>query len=248
MRYQLCSDLHIDHLNSSEVKLLIKALCPKHTHPTTLIIAGDIINIVKDNVITLQKFLRNICKFYTHVLYVPGNHEYYSPGHPVGYADSILSEISEKIENLHILRESLFVIEDTVIAGTTLWFDTTTEKALEHKEELNDFICISGGADWIQSQYYNALDFLDTLDSCDILVTHHGVTPKVHPKYAASNLNCYFYTDISDSIYRLQPKYVLHGHQHSSMKYMVDNSTVICNPYGYRHQNKEFNYSHEIML
>jgi hypothetical protein len=33
-------------------------------------------------------------------------------------------------------------------------------------------------------------------------------------------------------------KLFVHGHMHDSFDYMIDNCRVICEPYGYSHENK----------
>jgi predicted phosphohydrolase len=89
----------------------------------TLILAGDIGSLYK--IQQLVGFLEKLCPYFGNVIYVPGNHEWYTfPG----YAHLPMSTLRERlhsirIPNLYILDRGGIRIDDVCIIGATLWSD-----------------------------------------------------------------------------------------------------------------------------
>ena len=67
------------------------------------------------------------CARFRHVVFVPGNHEYYrtSPAE----ADALLAACAEALPNLHVLNPGLAVIDGTRFVGGTMWFPATRGRA-----------------------------------------------------------------------------------------------------------------------
>uniref|UniRef100_A0A6C0LTT8 Calcineurin-like phosphoesterase domain-containing protein n=1 Tax=viral metagenome TaxID=1070528 RepID=A0A6C0LTT8_9ZZZZ len=119
MNAQIVSDVHIEYKNNEIVNPLdyIKPSSP------ILILAGDIGSLYKYD--QLYSFLRDISLYFEHVLYVPGNHEYYiPPGFEPLEFDALttrLVSIENSIDNLKILNRQCVQLGDTCIIGATLW-------------------------------------------------------------------------------------------------------------------------------
>ena len=55
----------------------------------------------------------------------------------------------------------------------------------------------------------------------------------ISPEYGTSELNGYFASDLEDLIFRKRPAPWMHGHIHARSRYMIGETTMICNPAGY---------------
>lgn len=75
----------------------------------------------------------------------------------------------------------------------------------------------------------------------DIIVSHHAPHKDSVPNQFKDDfpVNYAYYTDLTDVIKTIKPKYWFHGHMHEGSNYKVDGTTVYCNPWGYRHENRE---------
>lgn len=116
---QIVSDLHIEYKNDKPPDPL-DLVTPA---ANILILAGDIGSLYKINQLT--KFLEKLCSHFSLVLYVPGNHEWYTqPGfHPLPREtlQKRLLSLEHNIPNLQILDKKGVIVDDVCIAGCTLW-------------------------------------------------------------------------------------------------------------------------------
>lgn len=250
MKLQYCSDLHTEHMSPSQVRKLADDLCSAVPDAAILILAGDIGTTSNDN---LCLFLDSIEKRYETILYVLGNHEYYSSFNYYGTngneKKSDLFSLLSTYPNIKLLDNDVVEIEDITIAGTTLWFDVFHPLAVSTPSWLNDFRYIPGGWSFLREQQLEAELFMRNLlvrnTSVDVLVTHHGVTPRVHPKWKDNPTNIFFYSDITEFIKYMNIRYVIHGHQHDNHSYSITTNNgleaiVSTNSKGYpneRHSN-----------
>jgi hypothetical protein len=59
--------------------------------------------------------------------------------------------------------------------------------------------------------------------------------------YRGSDLNRFFLSNMEWAIRKYKPKLWVHGHTHSSMDYVLGETRILCNPYGYHHEkNPEY--------
>jgi predicted phosphodiesterase len=118
-KFQIVSDLHIEYKNK-EITDPLTYITPS---ADVIILAGDIGSCYQYD--QLKTFLVNLSLLFKTVLYVPGNHEYYTMN---GFKTQKMYElldslfiIEKSIDNLYILNRSSVQIEDTCIIGCTLW-------------------------------------------------------------------------------------------------------------------------------
>jgi predicted phosphohydrolase len=120
-KFQIVSDLHIEY-KTNEVPDPLTLITPS---ADILILAGDIGSFYKYD--QLKIFLVKLCSYFKVVIYVPGNHEYYSVyGYKPQKMDELFNnfiKIEETIHNLYILNRSSVYIGDVCIVGCTLWSD-----------------------------------------------------------------------------------------------------------------------------
>ena len=173
----------------------------------------------------------------TDKIFIPGNHEYYHED---------IDDLDAAFDCEPIVYNNTTYYKDNVrFICTTLW----TDFALYQNPETSRLIATRSIAD------FNVIKDFDTIKCIErnkksveyieqelsrpfigitILVTHFGVSwESIHPMYAGSSLNPYFYTDLEYIFAKYSVDYCIHGHTHSSIDYTLHGTRVICNPYGY---------------
>jgi predicted phosphohydrolase len=118
-KFQIASDLHIEYKNNN-VPDPLDYIVP---NAEILILAGDIGSFYKIN--QLHEFLTKVCSMFKTVIYVPGNHEYYTfTDFKCVHMNELINriyEIENSIDNLYVLNQSSIIIDDICITGCTLW-------------------------------------------------------------------------------------------------------------------------------
>ena len=116
---QIASDLHIEYKNNN-IPNPLDFITPS---ADILILAGDIGSFYK--IEQLSEFLKKLCSFFQLVLYVPGNHEWYTVPDYKNLTWETLEKRMRVLEtmilNLKILNCSSVLIDDICFAGCTLW-------------------------------------------------------------------------------------------------------------------------------
>jgi UDP-2,3-diacylglucosamine pyrophosphatase LpxH len=175
LKLQIASDLHIEYDNDEFVDPLT-LITPS---ADVLILAGDIGSFYKYD--QLYNFISVIAPHFSHVLYIPGNHEFYVPPKysPKSYNEliSIMDRLNDSVKNLTVLNRRSVQIGDLCIAGATLWSDI--------KCELPKFIVRIHGMDTRTYRNNHILDsnyIKDMVGYCKdhnlrlLCVTHHPPT------------------------------------------------------------------------
>jgi predicted phosphohydrolase len=122
---QIVSDLHIEYQNDDNVDPLT-IITPS---ADILILAGDIGSLYKFN--QLFSFIDGLIPHFKHILYVPGNHEYYTPPNqtPLCMQElrDILAKLNDSWTTFNVLDRDSVQIGDICIVGATLWSDIKCE-------------------------------------------------------------------------------------------------------------------------
>lgn len=119
MKIMLASDLHIEHRNGLMGVIPQTAMFQQ---PDVIVLAGDI-----DSVSGLYNTLYEICDLFvgTMVLYVTGNHEYYSHRHDVGGINCQIIDIEERLVNdgfkFKFLNNESFTYGGVHFYGGCMW-------------------------------------------------------------------------------------------------------------------------------
>jgi Icc-related predicted phosphoesterase len=118
-KIQIASDLHIE-TSCENVPDPANYIYP---NADVLVLAGDIGSLYKID--QLRGFLEKLSELFQAILYIPGNHEFYTiPNYdPISYnaLKLRLKYLEQTIENLHILNRNSVRINNTCIVGCTLW-------------------------------------------------------------------------------------------------------------------------------
>lgn len=230
MNIQIVSDLHLEKIDP-DIYFKIPP-CAEN-----IIIAGDLCHRLQFGEVT-NKFL----DMYDHVIFVPGNHDYY--GFDIPSSNAFFK--SFETDRFHVLLEDVIDIDGVKIAGTPLWFTKPKDPIVELniKGSINDFNYIRNYEADVYTRNSIALEFLrqryDDNDGIDIVVTHFLPTRlSIAEQYKNDIVNDFFVCPILDYI-KIPTKYWVHGHTHESFDYEYGDTRIICNPYGYCGSNKSF--------
>jgi len=234
MKIRVLSDLHFEHHADSGLSFVDSL----DSDADLVVLAGDI---------TIGRFLPitafAFTKKFPQVVYVHGNHEFYGSDREtvLDYSHKVASCVPNKF---HWLDHRVTKVGSTRILGTSLWYPETRLSRLQ-ANIWSDFLSIKDLHQWVYKQSAKSVEFLRReLRQGDVVVTHFLPSWKsVHPKYAASDVNCFFVHDLEELIIERQPSLWIHGHTHESMDYMIGSTRVICNPFGYlmHDENPKFN-------
>jgi predicted phosphodiesterase len=228
MKIQLISDIHCE-FHDDKGRYFAKNLPVEGAD--VLVVAGDL-----GTVDTLHDVLKILCSRVPNVVYVAGNHEYYSSNR--GVVNRALQKISKRYKNFHWLNNNVAEIDGQRFIGATMWFaDGPGNWAWEG--QMTDFRAIQGFKRWVYDENKTTQEFFtDNVQQGDVVVTHHLPTDlSINSKFKGSELNRFFVCDMSNLILDSKPSLWLHGHTHESCDYTVGDTNVLCNPYGYRHEN-----------
>lgn len=227
VRIQLLSDLHFE-FDRDGGEAFARGV------PVTadvLVIGGDLIPLREQG--PVRRAFGWFCDRFPHVVFVPGNHEYYRTRPPE--ADALLATCAQGFPNLHVLNPGVAVIDGIRFVGATLWFPETPDEAT-YRGALTDFRLIAGLVPWVHDTHGAHLAFLEAhVRRGDVVVTHHLPHPQsVAPQYAGSQLNRFFVAaDAAELVERSGARLWMHGHTHTSCDYVIGETRVVCNPRGY---------------
>jgi predicted phosphohydrolase len=145
MKVKICSDLHLETCEHGHG-------VPDLGEGDVLILGGDILcarHFKKDGPLhkVYDDFLQKCVKNFNEVIYINGNHEFYSYNYEGTF--NVLAEYLPK--EIHYLENDYVKIKDTIFLGCTLWTDFRNENALEMMEAaqcMNDYKVIRIGSNY----------------------------------------------------------------------------------------------------
>lgn len=231
---QIVSDLHIEY---NDIPNPLDLITPS---ADILILAGDIGSLYKLD--QLKNFLEKICPCFQYVLYIPGNHEYYTvredvvcTGQNMNQLLDRLYSISEKIPNLYVLDKSSVEIGNVCIAGCTLWSDTKIDipNYIVRIHKMNTTV--------YKTKYESDLSYINKMiDYCRknklklVMVTHYPPTYKALERVKKKDKFISLYASHLDGL--LRRDFVdtwICGHVHKNFDFITDKGTrVVSNQKG----------------
>lgn len=242
MNLQICSDIHLDQIKNFKNQDIIV--------PTgdVLILAGDTCHYY--NFEKYKDFFSYLSKNFQYVIYIPGNHEYYS-NYSSNYVDKN-NEILEKIididnkiinflkdyDNIIYLNNKSVLIEDFLFSGSCLWCNPDTDPPPWFK--------ISIKKDDISFLNKKSIDYINKVSSLNhpnhIIITHYPPLSidiknkdRKYNKYDKYDKYEKYYTN-DNILLKNMPKYWIFGHNHKNYFKKINNTTYISN------QRKDKNY------
>ena len=231
MKIQIASDLHLEFLAPHKHERLMNSFTGD---ADVLVLAGDIVPL--RHVDQIRDSLGPFCERYEHVVYVPGNHEFYKAD--TREALLILGAVENELSNLHVLKNNECEIKGQKFYGGTMWFQDLPGNGA-FKDQLNDFHLIRGFEPWVYEQERQFRHGFKCVKKDHIVVSHHLPTHvSIAERYkdrvpGAPSLNRFFLNNMAAEILDRNPKLWIHGHTHEACDYEVYKTRVICNPRGY---------------
>lgn len=192
--------------------------------------------------------LHQFAEYHEHVVYIPGNHEYY--GNRISEFDEYITKLAEGT-NVHFLNPGMIKIKDVTFIGATLW--TNFQEDLWAKQSaarsISDFRVITGfSPEKAVDLHTEHIKFIKeayaTAEGKKVIVTHFlpaiECISKEYLTKGNDTLNKYFANDYGNWISDLKnTPYWLFGHTHDNIDVTIGDTRVIANPYGYN-ENKRY--------
>ncbi|MCP4550022.1 MAG: phosphoesterase [bacterium] len=185
------------------------------------------------------------------VLYIMGNHEYYSKSFP-----RLVLQLKERTigSNVQVLEQRGVTLGDIAFLGCTLWTDFNLNKqprqdCLRATTGMADYRRIKVSPAMTSLTPENTIEIhkrtlawlLDARKSCGdkkvVVVTHHGPSPLSLPINDERDvISSAYVSDLEKVIAEMKPELWIHGHVHEKVDYLIGDTRVVCNPRGYPRQ------------
>lgn len=260
MKVAYISDTHMDgyskNQNDKMMSVLVKQI--KEEKPDVIIHAGDIYSYGIED--ALPDFVRPLRAYSdAPVIFVPGNHEFWS-----GYAHhDYVVEMNKNIdENTFILQNESIVIDGVRFLGSTLWTEAVFKEEVTDVEIhfRGDFNYIKSGRfyridpkliepkmltinEWREENHFSKhwLDrtMRDSEEPCFVVSHYLPSIKSVHEQFVSHPMTPMFTSDLEYMIQKREPLFWIHGHTHSPANYSVGKTRILCNPRGYPSEENE---------
>ena len=236
MKIQIASDLHLEvrphHLPNGEE---FRSVADRDL----LVLAGDIGTYMNMNALPFIEREAAVSP----VIYVPGNHEYYSM-HMREEIDRVWRRIAKRTGNLHYLIAERVTIDGVRFWGGPLYSDFFGRRDLAYlkmiRQNIDDFdYQFSSACAWSVnhhlSEHFRQTELLRALaGQVDVVITHWPPTRQaIAPRWRGNSLNGYFVNDQEDLVREVGAKLWISGHVHDSYDCVVGETRCVGNPTGY---------------
>lgn len=238
MKIKLYSDLHGEFWHSEHRELF-------RGDADVVVLAGDIGQLKGGS---LERMLKRYAVNYEHVIYTPGNHEF--------YGSSFQKIKLELPDNVHVLQPGCVKIKDVTFIGATLWTNFRNDIFAEHaaRQMISDFSTINQFTPAVAKHEFDRdLAFIKRMYEANegkkVIVTHFlPAVECISERFRnGSLLNKYFANDLGNWISDLTDVTWMFGHTHDSVDVMIGPTRMLCNPYGYEGHETNHNFKELII-
>lgn len=250
MKIYIYSDLHLEcGAHSIDISIFCKN--------DIVILAGDICTWHnKTNISIAVDFLTSIADKVKYVLFVPGNHDYW--GITYQKFNQLFNDVItiNELCNVILLNDNTYEYNDILFVGCTLWTNFNNNPLImwDATLKMNDYNKIT----WQDPGCYRKIKPQDTLSVFNkslhflkttltnnkhkqiIVITHHAPSIlSVDEKHKTDSMVYAYINNLEELIYQYPNiSEWIHGHIHSSSDYKINNTRILCNPYGYNFKNE----------
>jgi predicted phosphohydrolase len=216
---QYASDLHLDQLSSYHIQNLID---PK---ADVLILGGDICHI--ETAYKHLSFFQYVSTNFQYVLYIPGNHEFYSDTYTMYELAKMIKKFIGVFGNIFYLDNSSIMIEDVLFTGSCLWCNPQNEPP--------SWFLIDISGDEISNLFHESVNYLNKVSSVNhpkhVIITHYPPISMEYKKRKSRN-----YDHRYDEYYQNRTIYLPHspfswifGHTHENVCAKINNTNYLSN-------------------
>ncbi len=249
LSFQIVSDLHIEYRSDTvpEASYLIKPISD------ILILAGDIGSLYKYK--QLYNFLKQLSKMFKMILYIPGNHEFYTIDNivPLHFGDLLqrLTMLENSIENLHILNQKSIIIDNICIAGCTLWSETNLAlpRFIVRIPDFNKYVYNKIHKSDL-SYIENMIDYCQKENLKLVVVTHHCPTFKVLENILQKKdrFKSLYVTDLERLLSKDKVDTWICGHIHHNFDFITKSGTRVVGNQKGKPKDKITDYSNSFVV
>lgn len=267
---RLASDLHLEFYldkilsgkeNSSNLadKIFSPDIKDVNSH---LVLAGDIVLI--KYLREFVPFFENLSNRFKNVIWVFGNHEWYSNKMKKERLQDV-ENILSSFKNIHILENKHIELDEYLFIGATLWSDINNGDyltALDVVSVSNDYkkITYKEGNRYsklrprhVSMMFKKSEQFIKSTlikykesGLVKVVVTHHPPMKEAVPEEYRFSKD--YWSDFGNFDFEylknneIEPDFWLHGHIHKNQKFIIGKTVILSNTYGY--DDDEFDKSH----
>ena len=266
MKIKLWSDLHLEFRENLYDHIFDPIWAVPDAHKdVTLLLAGDI-----GLGMGAVPFVEEMCKHFKYVLMICGNHEFYhQPDFNKVYRNwtDYASEGSIAVEkgpsNFYFLNNDCFVLDGVRFLGGTMWtdFDDGDPIAMGAAHRImSDYadIKLDGKPltprDVIR-EHDRFMDFLikkfdEPFDGKTVVMSHHSPGNELKRRgRRGDRVGPAYFADIEEIIGHHNKVHLwVHGHTHQPWDYIINETRVVCNPYGYWGHSTNGNFDPDLIL
>jgi predicted phosphodiesterase len=241
MKIRIMSDVHTEH----------RPFMPPPAQSDVVVLAGDIGS--EHNGVAWAN-----ANFEQPIIYVAGNHEFYSHGaRAMSHILGAIASCAER-EGSHVFfcERRRVDIGGVRFLACTLWTDFAVQgqphlamlAARNGLADFHGFIWTTTGYEGERQEFTpelsvaihrRSVNWLDEelsipFSGRTVVVTHHAPSLRSsHPQFAGDAINGCFASSLEWLIEKHQPALWIHGHMHSFSDYRIGNTRIVCNPRGY---------------
>lgn len=235
MKLLIYSDLHLEFSHGWKL--------PQDIEGDVLVLAGDIITFKNYEPLT-----ELLLKWDKPVLYVAGNHEFYTQTPMQKEADEFSAWLLKHLPHVTFLQDEEISIDDVHFFGGSMWTDFANENPLAIQtaaQGMNDFRLIFKDKNKpitplhtveLHKVYVEKLTswFEKPLEGKRVVISHHAPVINPDTKYGSSNLQPAFNSlDMIEIIEKYQPELWIYGHTHECDDQTIGKTRIISNQLGY---------------
>ncbi|MBP1991417.1 metallophosphoesterase [Paenibacillus eucommiae] len=260
--FDLISDIHLDfwittgwHIFNKKQSLQAFAASLLPERPSAvLIIAGDLGHRNKQN----YKLLKELKNYYSYILLVAGNHDYYMESSSTRYSyayDSVnrfteMKKYAQSLSNVYMLDGDIITIDGISYGGCGMWYDfqygiqiLNSNYAKIYKHWLavsNDAVCTRGITRATTDMFYaEKSKLLRILPHSDVIITHFSPDWSHAPLSRKLDLTTsFYYFDGAPYFPFIKNKIWCFGHLHNRMDYSLHGCRFFNAALGYPQENK----------
>ena len=234
MKIQIASDLHLEFRKEWQPE--IHDFCPVEDRDV-LVLAGDIGTYMK-----AWSFIEQELK-HSAVIYVPGNHEYYS-WQTRKHIDEAWKHKAKQHPDLHYLIAESVTLDGVRFWGAPWYSDLFGQRDRGYlnavERNISDFSPrFDGFGNWtilrhLEEHARQTQRLREVAGQVDVVVTHWPPTlHAVAPRFSGDPLNGYFVNDCEDLVEEIGAQFWISGHVHDAYEAEVGGTRVTGNPAGY---------------